>query len=646
MEDEEEEITALDKPILPNNLSYITNKKDIYVNLFKISLKKNIFLYEYPFKITPEIDKSNKRLKNKIFRKGYKTIKDVYDECFLSGDFIYSMKEIKTQNNFLVFFYMKKFFEYNVEVLPFQKQIVIDLSKFEIDPKINKSIKIILKNILHSNPNLEFYGNLFVNKNEKKIIYGDGIDVCLYRGFTTNFKITEKGLFLNVALKNKFISVGTILDYLNRENYENSKNHKKIRESLVGRSFKYYDTRKNYIIDDITFDKTVKNTEIKYDGQNILFKEYYPVSNLNQPLIIVKRKATINNENTLYFAPELCHLNGLDESYLKKTNFKKNLEMYTNLNPDERVKRTNEFLNLLNSSEKKNVYYGKKNILPSAKDKIEFYGFDIQPVKENFTAYYMEQPKLIAGNNKSIKIEDKIFKVLTPIEMKYWVFLYEKHNYKDADNFWYYLEKISKYIGIKIYEPEWVEMKDRSNNYKDWTKVVNEYMSFYKYQFVLFFLDKNDFLYNDLKKHSLSEEGLVSQVVKADSIRKNIVKVCYKILIQINNKLGGFTYTVDFKKILDKINIMAMGVDSSQIREKGTVIAMTATINSKFSQMFNRTEIIEKKNQTQLKFCVAKFLKDAVKEFKKKRIFIDGIVIYRKYHFKFLFIIIIIYFEY
>ena len=75
---------------------------------------------------------------------------------------------------------------------------------------------------------------------------------------------------------------------------------------------------------------------------------------------------------------------------------------------------------------------------------------------------------------------------------------------------------------------------------------------------------------------------------------------------------------------------MAVGVDSSQIREKGTVIAMTATINSKFSQMFNRTEIIEKKNQTQLKFCVAKFLKDAVKEFKKKRIFIDGIVIYRK----------------
>lgn len=202
--------------------------------------------------------------------------------------------------------------------------------------------------------------------------------------------------------------------------------------------------------------------------------------------------------------------------------------------------------------------------------------------------------------------------------MKYWVFLYEKHNYKDTDNFWYYLEKISKYFGIKIYEPEWVEMKDMSNNYKDWTIVVNEYMSFYKYQFVLFFLDKNDFLYNDLKKHSLSEEGLVSQVVKADSIRKNIVKVCYKILIQINNKLGGFTYTVDFKKILDKINIMAMGVDSSQIREKGTVIAMTATINSKFSQMFNRTEIIEKKNQTQLKFCVAKFLKDAVKEFKKK----------------------------
>ena len=102
--------------------------------------------------------------------------------------------------------------------------------------------------------------------------------------------------------------------------------------------------------------------------------------------------------------------------------------------------------------------------------------------------------------------------------MKDWLFLYEKHNYNDADNFWNNLQKASKGYGIKISEPEWVEMGDRSNNYEDWTETVNDYMKKYKYQFVLFFLDRNDFIYKNLKKHSLSEKGYISQVVKVFSV--------------------------------------------------------------------------------------------------------------------------------
>jgi hypothetical protein len=151
-----------------------------------------------------------------------------------------------------------------------------------------------------------------------------------------------------------------------------------------------------------------------------------------------------------------------------------------------------------------------------------------------------------------------------------------------------------------------------------------------KYQFVLFFLDRNDFIYKNLKKHSLSEKGYISQVVKTFSIRKNTLSVCSKILIQLNNKLGGETYRVDFKKIINKLNIMAVGVDSSHIPGKRTGVAMTATINNNFTEMYNGEEIIEEKNKEQLQFCVAKFLKDAVKVFIKKVGSIDGIVIYRQ----------------
>jgi len=634
VEEEKNQIAVLGNPNLPNNLSYITNTKDVYVNLFKITLKKNLTLYEYPFKITPEIDKANELLKNKIFKRGYRKFRAVYDECFQSGDFIYSMKEVKTQNSFTVILYMGEKYEYTVDVLPFQQQTVIDLSNVEKDPKTKQSIELMIKDILHSNPNLDFYKNLFVNHNDRKTIKVDKIQVNFYPGFTTSFMLTEKGSFLNVTLKNKILSTETILDYLNNERYKDSRNQKKIRENLIGRSFKVSYAKRNYIINDITFEKTARTMEFPYEGKNISLSNYYKkhynitIQNLDQPLIMVIRKEAQDNETTLYFVPELCHLGGLDDSAIKNGKFMKELAMYTKLVPAERVKKTNQFLNLLESTEKKKGKDGKS--LPSAKEKTEYYGFDIEPVKENFTACYMTQPMLIAGKNKPIKMNEKVFQILKPIAMEDWLFLYEKHNYNDADNFWNNLQKASKGYGIKINEPEWVEMNDRSNNAEDWTETVNDYMKKNKYQFVLFFLDRNDFLYKNLKKHSLSEKGYISQVVKTFSIRKNTLSVCSKILIQLNNKLGGETYRVDFKKILNKLNIMAVGVDSSHIPGKRTGVAMTATINNNFTEMYNSEDIIEEKNKEQLQYCVANFLKDAVKVFVKKVGSIDGIVIYRQ----------------
>ena len=44
MVEKETQLTVLDNPNLPKNLSYITNTKDVYVNLFKITLKKSYFI--------------------------------------------------------------------------------------------------------------------------------------------------------------------------------------------------------------------------------------------------------------------------------------------------------------------------------------------------------------------------------------------------------------------------------------------------------------------------------------------------------------------------------------------------------------------------------------------------------------------------
>ena len=69
-------IEYLKKPnIIPKNLEYIKNEKDIYVNLFEIILKKPLKLYQYPYTVAPEIDPTDLIIRSKLFKccyQGYK----------------------------------------------------------------------------------------------------------------------------------------------------------------------------------------------------------------------------------------------------------------------------------------------------------------------------------------------------------------------------------------------------------------------------------------------------------------------------------------------------------------------------------------------------------------------------------------------
>jgi hypothetical protein len=87
-----------------------------------------------------------------------------------------------------------------------------------------------------------------------------------------------------------------------------------------------------------------------------------------------------------------------------------------------------------------------------------------------------------------------------------------------------------------------------SSNSKDWIRTVESELNYRKScKFVIFLLNKGrQDLYTSLKKHSLCDNGYISQVINADSIframksKKGPDSYFSKILLQINNKLGGF----------------------------------------------------------------------------------------------------------
>jgi len=110
------------------------------------------------------------------------------------------------------------------------------------------------------------------------------------------------------------------------------------------------------------------------------------------------------------------------------------------------------------------------------------------------------------------------------------------------------------------------------------------------------------------------------------------MSVCFKILLQINAKLGGISYkTIQDKSINDR-KIMAIGVDSSHIKGKGTGVAMVATIKDNFTNFYNKEEIIkEKNNKEQLQYCFSSFIDEAINSYKKENDESpNNIIIYRQ----------------
>ena len=315
---------------------------------------------------------------------------------------------------------------------------------------------MLIKDILHANPELEFYKDVFILKSKKKkIIKSDNkrpLSVEFYPGYATSFIETEGGCFLNVTLKNKIYSIDNILKYLKYNKYKDSRNQERIKRLIIGRSFKPEYSKRNYIIDDISFDRNPQNQKCVYQGKSVNLVNYYlekhdiQIKDINQPLLMVKAKGPQGKKQILYFIPELCYFSGLNDEATKDRTFMKLLSKETKLTQKDRIEKTNEFLKIFGNNNKKD------DISLSAKEKYKKYGIEIKPINNNQKAYYMKETILTGKNNKLIKPRDKIFEVLEKKDFlqSKWVCFYERDNYNEADLLHKTLSKASKAYGIIV----------------------------------------------------------------------------------------------------------------------------------------------------------------------------------------------------
>jgi len=151
-------IEFLKKPYINiKNLDYIISSKSVYANLYKIKLRKDLALYQYPFNIYPPLENGDTETKDLLFKECSKLFERIFGNYFISGEFLYSIIKINETKIFKFSFYKcKSRKEYNIEVDRYESKRTIIQNNGSIDQFGKQIIEIFIRDILCSSPNLDY----------------------------------------------------------------------------------------------------------------------------------------------------------------------------------------------------------------------------------------------------------------------------------------------------------------------------------------------------------------------------------------------------------------------------------------------------------------------------------------------------------
>ena len=605
---------------MENELLYKNDDVKLYTNLYPINFTKDIEICEYPFTITPECHEESVILK--ILRQVSPALFKKYGYYYRSGNSFFAVRKIQEKKIFKSLIVNKGMIQYSIIIEPTPRSSIIKKGQKHNFTEIQEKVLfLVIREILSANPNVHFDRDNLYLENVKQEVKGYNNTYYIHDGYKISIQQADIGICLIIGVKNKIKGEFTVLDFI-------SNNDDEAIDNLANRRFIPKEGSRSQLISYIDFDRNPEENTRNYKQITYNYIDYYhkiwniKIKDKKQPLIAVENKDPKMRGKVKYYVPELCYLLGLNDEDKTDHKFMEQIIQQTRLTPDEKIKQIEKCIDLFvdtteikskhNDKEGENlntIYYDENY---TSKKKLEYYGIEISKLKEPITPYYVRQPTFDNETKKTLSIRD--VNGVIPVGRENvntdnWICLYTIQAEKISFNLLKGFLKCCKgyRIRFKDNDSNWIPMK--SPNIKDWINTVEKELNKRKNcKFVIFLINnKTDRLYAPLKKHSLSTKGYVSQVIKCESIlkamknRRGPDSYFSKILLQINNKLGGYNYFLKTSKNIEKKNFILIGIDSShkwgkktsKFNNKQIGVAMVATKDKKFSKFFSREEIIK-----------------------------------------------------
>jgi len=594
-------------------------KVNLYTNQFMMKIGGDLSVYIYEIQIKPEAI-NDSFLTHSVFRMCKKKLEMMLGIYVISGNNIFTTCDIPES------------FKMNVEYKSVVYEIIIDAGtkSFFSGNRLN-SLKMEDHNVAHTLINIiikEAFRQTHLRQIGKvprffdttKAIEIPGADLQVWPGFRASAFNYQSGLALVIDNVNKFMSTTSCLQRIHDIMHNSPKNpQQQIVREFKGQSvIANWGNKKAYIVSDMIFDQTPLT--IFFDdskGAKVSVAEYFlrtynmKISDRNQPLFLCK----IGGKDC-HLPTEFCTIDGVPDS-IRSDPFKmKNVLAACRKNPNEKMIEIQEFSELLFSQK-------------SLKD----WGITIEAKPAQMETNILPTPMLQCADGSKLACDQNTLRrlpVQKSIKMRKgkWILAYDKNkNFNDADKLYNQMVQSCRSLNMVVEEPAWFEL-DWEGNTTMFNDLLQNYLRVNGEPMICVIIIKNESLYNAYKNICYSQ-NVITQVVNARTCFKMNMSVASNVLRQINSKIGGDLYNMEFPKEISP-NTMLIGIDVCHQGQK-SIVGFCASINPEMSQYYSQ-RIIQKRGQEIVNLELTEILKTALKSYAQrhpKKLYPDHFIIYR-----------------
>ena len=482
---------------------------DLVSNFFRIQGGPTWNMYEYHVDFEPEIDFLSVR--SALIRAHKDKIGDVYS---FNGALLVSPKQLPEESNWQ----SKRESDGATINLRVRRT-------GEISPDSDEAVRILdivirqMQGALELKPSKR---DFFDPKAEVKL---PNFGLSIWPGYAMTITKYENELLLNMDIIHRVMRTDSAYDLMKRVHQEAKANNQDpkvaVMREITGQVVLTKYNNKTHTIDDILWppDNTPKTT-FDRRGEKISIADYMRVQydihikDLNQPLLVTRprkmnRRLKEEEGRVDKLVPELCYLTGMTDAQRSDFKLMKEFGEITRLNPQNRMRRYQDFGRRVSSCVKATELLSNWNLKLAAAP-LRILGRQIDPIELTTAGQPIRPDERTAEWDRAVKN----FSAYTPEPLVKWVLIFPTRDQQVAQDLASTLVKVAQGMGIQAdnAKPLGID-NNRADGYKQACQKAAQLPGV---RLIVCLLPRKDRqVYEVIKKYTLVDAGVPSQVISS-----------------------------------------------------------------------------------------------------------------------------------